>query len=400
MIRRYALRRLLKRDLPAFFRLLGRYGGRRLLLLAKLAAAACVRGGILLEAAKNWLVQTLLWKRGALRKPVVHFGMVSLVSAILVLSGATFGSSGLIATTYPGVPSDLSFPEDTWATAAEPAESLGLAVSLETIESEKPRDRIVKYRVKPGDTVSTIAEKFGIDVATIQWANPSLANINDIMPGDTLDIMPVSGVAHRVEAGDTIYSIAEEYGLVDEETKQINAQPILNWPFNDIGEDLSIKVGQILIVPGGVKKEEAPWVPPTVRAPAPPAPPPPSSAHQGLFAWPFAGGCSASQWPVWYHMAIDCTNPIGTPIAAAGNGVVSLVQALGWGYGYHVIIDHGDGLQTLYAHMSGFNVKVGDRVSQGQTIGWVGLTGRTTGPHLHFEVRKGGAPVNPLNYLP
>lgn len=358
--------------------------------------AFSIRVARVLEVSKNWLVQTLLWKRGALRKPIVHFGMASLVSAVLVLSGATFGSQGLIATTYPGIPSDLSFPENTWDQVISQSESLGLGVSLETIESEKPRDRIINYEVQPGDTVSSIAADSGIDAATIQWANPNLSDIDDLMPGDTLQVLPVSGIGHQVKAGETIYSIAEKYGLKDEDTGQINAQPILNWPFNDIGEDLAIKVDQVLIVPGGFKKEEKPWVPPT----GPVSAQLPIIAHQGVFGWPFAGGCAISQWPAWYHMAADCTNPVGTPVGVAGNGVVTAVTALSWGYGYHIIVDHGNGLQTLYGHLSGFNVNVGDRVGQGQTIGWVGLTGRTTGAHLHFEVRKNGAPVNPLNYLP
>lgn len=396
MRRRYAIRRLLKRDLPAFSRILSRYLWRRLVILAGWITTAALKTGEALEQTKNSAVATLLWKRGALRRPIVHFGMASLVSAILMLSGASFGS-GLIATTYPGVPSDLSFPDETWETAISNAEVLGLAVSLETIRSEKPRDAVIQYKVVDGDTVSTIAEKFGIDVATIQWANSDINDINDIMPGDILDILPVSGVAHHVEAGDTIYSIAEEYGLKDEATDYINAQPVINWPFNEIGDDLSLKIGQVLIVPGGMIEEEEPWVAPTPAGLHPPTLVP---THQGLFAWPFPGGCAVSQWPAWYHLAIDCTNPIGTPVSAAGRGVVSQVSALGWGYGSHVIVDHGNGLQTLYAHLSGFNVGVGDAVAPGGTVGWVGMTGRTTGPHLHFEVRQNGAVVNPLNYLP
>ena len=399
MIRRSTLKRTLKRDLPDFTRLLSRYFSRKFLEIVHLLVATSIKIGNWIEKAKDQFVQTLLWRRGVLRKPIVHFSMVALVSLILVLSGASFGSGSLIATTYPGVSSDLSFPEDHWNNIALQSETLGLAVSLETLESERPRPEIIQYKVQEGDTASNIAEKFGIDVATIQWANSNLADIDDIMPGDELDILPVSGVAHKVHAGDTIYSIAEEYGLKDEETDQINAQPIINWPFNDISEDLAINIGQIIIVPGGVKEEEVPWLPPTPVIPQR-VPTEPLLASTGLFSWPFPGGCSVSQWPAWYHMAVDCTNPVGTPIQAAGSGVVSSVQALGWGYGYHVIVDHGNGLQTLYAHMSGFNVAEGQAVSASQVVGWVGLTGRTSGPHLHFEVRQNGAPVNPFGYLP
>jgi murein DD-endopeptidase MepM/ murein hydrolase activator NlpD len=102
-------------------------------------------------------------------------------------------------------------------------------------------------------------------------------------------------------------------------------------------------------------------------------------------------------------MALDITAPLGTPIYAAQNATVSVVSIGGWdgGYGNNVWIDNGAGVATHYCHMQAANVSVGQRTVAGQTIiGWVGLTGRTTGAHLHFEVRANGTLVNPMGYLP
>ena len=117
----------------------------------------------------------------------------------------------------------------------------------------------------------------------------------------------------------------------------------------------------------------------------------------GRFIWPTNG--SISQYPVWYHQAFDISNRSLPPVVAADRGTVSFIGQLKYGYGNHIIIDHGDGFKTLYAHLSQINVSQGQTVTQGQVIGIVGSTGRSTGPHLHFEVRVGDRPVDPSAYL-
>jgi len=360
-----------RRELPAFFTFLVKYTGRKVFRSLVFLAILVVRTGETLEEIKNFIVKGLLWRRGALTQPAVHAGMVGLTSLVLVGSG--FWGSSLTFGTYPGTGS-----------SQEETVSFESPLSLETIVSEKPRDKIITYTVLPGDTVSGIAEKFAISIDTIRWAN-DLANINDIHPGDELKILPISGIAHEVKSGDTIYSTAKKYG--------VDAQAILNFPFNDIDETLALQIGQILIIPDGVMPEQTPWSTP-VRYAAPI----PTVVASGGFTWPLRGGIS--QYPRWYHMALDITNDVGTPIVVARSGRVVATNPGRWGYGNHVIVDHGGGLSTLYAHLSGFNVGVGDYVKGGSTvIGWVGMTGRTTGPHLHFEVRENGIPQNPLSYL-
>lgn len=359
-----------RRELPAFLTLLAKYLSRKLFRFLVFLAVIVVKTGEGLENAKKLVIKGLLWRRGVLTQPVVHAGMVVLTSLVLVGSGF-WGSS-------------LTFGSPAGDKPRGETSSFESPVALETTFSEKPRDEIIDYLVQPGDTISSIGEKFAVSVDTIRWAN-NLADINDIHPGSGLKILPVSGVAHEVKSGETIYSVAKKY--------QVDAQAVLNFPFNDIDETLALQIGQDLIVPDGVMPEQKLW-----SAPVRYAAPVPTVVASGGFAWPLRGGIS--QYPRWYHMAVDVTGDVGTPIVAAKNGVVLQTNAGQWGYGYHVIVDHGGGTSTLYAHLSGFNVSPGDEVSAGSTvIGWVGMTGRTSGPHVHFEVRENGVPVNPLSYL-
>lgn len=251
------------------------------------------------------------------------------------------------------------------------------------------RDEIITYEVQKGDTLSTIAKKFAITDDTIRWAN----NISgdNITVGDSLKILPTTGISHKVESGDTVYSIAKKY--------QTNAQGIVDFPFNDFAnpQTFSLVTGQIVIVPNGIKPSEQAQPQYVQRSYIAQGP---TSLSGAGFTWPIHG--EVSQFFSWYHKALDITSPIGTPIAAATNGQVAQVYVGGWngGYGTHVIIQGDNGYQTLYAHMSAVNVSVGQSVSAGKTVvGWVGMTGRTTGPHVHFEVRGNGDIFNPMAFL-
>jgi len=257
---------------------------------------------------------------------------------------------------------------------------------FQTVQSQKPRDKVIDYTVEKGDTLSTIAEKFGISTDTIRWASDLIGD--DIGVGDTLKILPVTGIAYKVAKGDSVYSIAKK---LDTE-----AQKIVDFPFNDFAnaETFSLVEGQILIVPDGIKPAEQP----TFRRQVYIAEGPVSISGLG-FTWPVHG--IISQFASWYHMALDIAASYGAPVVSAQNGVVSGISAGTWDYGYgtNIYVRNGD-TETHYSHFSGVNVSVGQTVTAGSTVlGWIGMTGRTTGPHLHFEVRKGGALVNPLPYL-
>jgi murein DD-endopeptidase MepM/ murein hydrolase activator NlpD len=201
-------------------------------------------------------------------------------------------------------------------------------------------------------------------------------------------------VVHIVRKGDTIYSIAKKYGMGDE----AGAQGIVNYPFNSFTDDetFGLAIGQIVMVPDGVMPE-AGVLPPSnlARRLTPDAG---TVSATGQFIWPASGGIS--QGYRFYHKAVDISNKGGGAILAADSGTVIVA---GWpdnyGYGNRVMIDHGNGYVTLYAHMSSISVSVGQTVSRGNVIGSMGSTGRSTGVHLHFEVRQGGVLHDPLNFL-
>ena len=239
---------------------------------------------------------------------------------------------------------------------------------------------MISYEVVSGDTLSSVAQKFGVSIDTIKWSND--LKRDNLSIGQNLQIPPVSGIVHKVKEGETVQSIAKKYKTA--------SQNIVNFPFNDFADldTFALSVGQTLIVPDGVQPEA-----PAIARPLPPT----FAGGTGQLLWPAAG--IITQYPVWYHMALDIASPAGPGIAAAESGTVTLVEYLRYGYGYYVIVSHSDGLSTLYAHLSEIYVKTGDRLSRGQVLGRMGSTGRSTGTHLHFEVRKNGVILNPLPFL-
>lgn len=331
----------------------------------------------LIENNKNIVVKNVLIKRGKRNRMFLH------ISAMVVLAmGALI--SPIVSESNPFSQNKGDSP---LIKASSAANSLEPNDVLQTQASEKPRDKIITYSVQKGDTISTIASKFGVSIDTIKWENNLKSD--SITVGDELKILPVTGMAHKVERGDTVYSIAKKYDA--------NAQEIVDFPFNDFAnpQTFSLVEGQIVIVPNGVKPEEQPtYVRKTYIATGP------VNISAGGFTWPLQG--SISQFYSWYHTALDIAAPIGTPIVAAQSGAVSEAYSSGWNYGYgtHIVIAGDNGYSTLYAHMSGLNVGPGDRVTAGKTVvGWIGMTGRTTGPHLHFEIKTGNGFLDPMSLL-
>ena len=331
------------------------------------------------EKNKNNVVKSILIKRGKRNRFFLH------VSAMAVLSLGVL-ISPLITSENPFSENEnlLSFAQDI----STEQQNLAPQDVFQTQLSDKPRSEIITYTVQKGDTLSGIAGKFGVSEDTLKWQN-SLRG-DSITVGDTLEVLPVTGVAHKVTSGDTIYSIAKKYNS--------NPQAIVDFPFNDFADPqtFSLVVGQTVIVPEGVQ----PQAQPTYIARRTFIPTGPVVVSGAGFTWPVRG--TMNQYYSWYHKAIDIGSPVGTPVVAAQSGTVSYAIAGGWNYGYgtHVIISGDNGYQTLYAHMSGLNVSAGQNVVAGSTVvGWVGLTGRTTGAHLHFEVRSGGGLLNPLGFL-
>lgn len=336
---------------------------------------------VIFETYKNILVKLFMIKRGRYNRPFLHFATLGVLGIGVILAP-------FLASTYP-IFSQNGVNAVTIASSSS-AQSIVVGENVfQTDISQKPRDKTLTYTVQKGDTLSTIAQKFGISEDTIRWAN----NLSDdnLNVGDTLQILPVTGIAYKVQSGDTVYTIAKKFAT--------DPQKIVDFPFNDFAnpETFSLVTGQMLIVPDGIQPEAQPFIKQQVYI----AQGPSTTSFSGSgYTWPVHG--IITQFASWYHMALDIAAPYGTPIVAAKSGVVAEVNTGGWDYGYgnDVIIDHGGGYKTLYAHMEAVNVSPGQQVVGGSTvIGWIGLTGRTTGPHVHFEVRINDVTVNPLPFL-
>jgi len=329
-----------------------------------------VHFGKVFESRKDMLVDVLMARRGTYQWPFLHISLI-----LLAIAGAA--SAPILASSYPGaIPQALA--EFTPPSAV--AVTLDTSMGVDTQVSDKPRDQVITYQVQKGDTLKKVADQFGVSVDTIKWANDLKGDALAIT--QELKIPPVTGIVYKVREGDTIYSIAKKY--------RTEAQKIVSFPFNDFSDSdtFALNIGQTLIVPDGVPPV-APVVPmfiPSVFA-----------GGTGQLAWPTGG--AITQYPSWYHNALDIANPAAPGIAAADNGIVILAEYFKWGYGDHVMIDHGNGIVTLYGHMQAIYVKPGDKVTKGQIIGKMGSTGRSTGIHLHFEVRKNGVIVDPRSYL-
>ncbi len=260
-----------------------------------------------------------------------------------------------------------------------------------TKRSKKERTKIVEYIVKSGDSISTIAENFEISVNTILWKN-NLSAYSVIRPGDKLLILPFSGLEHKVKRGETISVIAKKYGA--EEDKIIND--------NKLSKNSKLQIGQKLLISGGKKiiyRQPAVTTKYTGFSVIKDAIKPANSkaVTSNKMNWPTVGH-RITQYYSWKHHGLDIANKTGTPLYAADSGTI---ERAGWGRGYgnHIVINHGGGKKTRYAHLSKFYVKKGTKVTKGQTIGAMGSTGWSTGPHLHFEVIINGKRYNPLNYI-
>lgn len=276
------------------------------------------------------------------------------------------------------LPSQLNdFLDDVLVSAAVP----------HTIIPERAREEISTYVVQSGDTIYGIAAKFGLDPETIMWSNGDLENAPDLLSvGQELTVLPVNGVYHQVGEGDTIESVASTF--------KADPAAIINYPLNGLDPDQPVIVpGQWLVVPGGNK----PFIPRAVTAYTGEIPEG-ASEGTGAFAWPASGNIYQGFFP--WHPAIDIAAYFGAPVLAADSGYVIMAGWSDVGYGYHVVIDHGNGYQTLYAHLQAYYVEAGDNVALGQQIGEMGNTGNATGPHVHFEVRQSTVMRNPIGFLP
>lgn len=326
------------------------------------------------EARKGTIVTALYRQRGRLSQRLTHTGMGALAALGVVMAP-------VISQEFPGT------SVNPWQISSAPAvlSASSQDPGLDTEFSQKIRDSIISYPVQEGDTVSSIANKFGVSEDTIRWQNNFTGD--KIKVGQTLQILPVSGVAHKVQKGDTVYSIAKKYDA--------ESQAIADFPFNTFSNDetFELAIGQIVIVPDGVMPVSVVATPRSRQI----TPNAGTVVASGRFVWPTQG--IITQRYSWYHPGIDIANNALPPVVAADSGSVIYAGWDGTGYGNMVLIDHGNGFKTRYGHLSQMSVVSGQTVQRGDRLGRMGNTGRSTGAHTHFEIYLNGTRVNPFNYL-
>lgn len=319
---------------------------------------------------------TPTWREGAIAYDPA--GVTPLSPELQGISGLGPGGTALIK---PNILPGANLPTDPSVPGQTPA-----------------RRGVMEYTVQTGDVIGSIASRFGVSVNTILWAN-NLSVRSYIRPGDTLKIPPGTGVLHVVKKGESVGKIAQIYNVQGQEIVVANV-------LQKDGSDL--RVGETLFIPGGVKLQPAPAPRALVRQPtsvsrgldriAAPLPSVTAPAGSG-YIWPTTDR-RINQYFGLRHTGVDIGGKVGNANYAANAGRVVKSQC-GWngGYGCYIILDHGGGVTTLYGHNSKLLVSAGETVEQGQVIALLGSTGRSTGPHLHFEVRVGGKKVNPLRYV-
>ena len=329
------------------------------------------------EEGKGVFVSNLYRQRGKMARKLIHTGMAGLAGLGMIIAP-------VIAEEFPGR------SVNPWEIVSNPTvlSATNESEGMSTMVSEKVRDGVKTYEVEEGDTIASIAKKFGVDASTIKWQNNLTGD--KIKLGQILEILPVSGIAHKVTKGDTVYSIAKKYDT--------GPQAIVDFPVNTFSNDetFELAIGQIVIVPDGVKPADA-MSAPRIRQITPDAG---FVVASGNFVWPTNG--TISQNFAWYHPGLDIANRGLPNVLAADAGTVTYTGCLNWGYGCHVRIDHGNGYSTLYAHLQQIYVSStpgSNRIGKGQPLGKMGSTGRSTGPHLHFEVARNGVKLSPLSIL-
>ncbi|MFK7806004.1 MAG: peptidoglycan DD-metalloendopeptidase family protein [Anaerolineae bacterium] len=241
---------------------------------------------------------------------------------------------------------------------------------------QRPEQNVVTYTVARGDTPNTIADKFGIKPETILGGNPNLSEESSLLQaGVPLKILPIDGVLHEVSYGESLESIAATYS--------VSAEEIIAYAPNNLEFPFRVYKGSEILVPGAVR-ELFVWTPPKLsnRSAS-------TLVGTGTFVQPVRTGCVTQYFYPW-HRGLDIGLANGTPVYAMDTGTViyaSWAAGSYYDYGNLIVIDHGNGYETYYAHLSGINVFPAQEVRQGQRIGSTGNTGRSSGPHLHAEIR-------------
>ncbi|HEY3344937.1 MAG TPA: LysM peptidoglycan-binding domain-containing M23 family metallopeptidase [Anaerolineaceae bacterium] len=377
------------------------------------------------EDPKGW---TLIWERLVrlgFGETVLRIG-TSVISILLILiviwvmgnfyvKGPTRLSkqAGLVSAGGPAPTPTAALPTIHFTGAPLAMVGITRLSLLHTVLPTRPRFDVTQYTVQAGDNLIAIAERFGLNPKTLLWGNYEVLadDPERLTPGQKLNILTVDGVLHKWAAGEGLNKVSEFFGVTPD--------TIIDWPGNNLSADSigdlsapNIAVGTPIVIPGG-KREFTSWTAPRIVRTNP------STGKSlgvgacgsivngaigvGVFIWPttehFISGYNYT--PDTNHYGIDIGGHLGNPVYAVDNGVVVYAGWSEQGYGNLVMIDHGNGWQSLYAHLNEIYVSCGQSLYQGTQVGALGTTGRSSGPHLHFELRSDTyGRANPLNFLP
>jgi murein DD-endopeptidase MepM/ murein hydrolase activator NlpD len=363
--------------------------------------------------------------RFGLREPVLRLLSHAAVLAVVALGvwaarlgldrlplGETVGADALAEAAEAESLTDVQFEVADLPAYGGPIADAGIVriADAHTILPERPRMEIVRYVVQPGDTIFGIAEAFGLRPESVLWGNYDILQDNPhaLRPGQELEVPPVDGTIYAWHEGDGLNGVASFFGVAPED--------IVDWPGNNLEPDIdvanpSIPAGTLIVVPGGYR-EFVTWSAPRITRSNPGVARILGPGACGMvYDGPVGTGTFIFPTPSHYlsgydynpganHPAIDLAGDTGHPIYASDNGVIVYAGWNDWGYGLVIVVDHGNGWQTLYAHLSQINVVCGQAVYQGNVIGLMGCTGNCTGPHLHFEMlNETYGKVNPWDFL-
>ena len=340
---------------------------------------------------------------------------IAIISVVLLMQMFTQKVSGtrLGASQTTGPTQSVEVDVNSIREAEASISGVGRAAQLHTIIPSRPRKEIVKYTVQDGDTIFGISQKYGLEPETVLWANyyTLLDDPHSLKPGQELNILPVNGTYHEWHKGEGLNGVAKYYGVKPEDIVNFAANNLDPTTIGDYSNP-NIKPGTFLIVPGG-RREFVSWSAPLgiTRNDTASArvlgqgwfdPISGGAVGFGTFVWPsnkhYLSGFDYS--PKTNHWGIDIAGSEGEGVYATDAGVVVYSGWNEFGYGNMVMIDHGNGFQSLYAHLSQIYRFCGQSVGQGEGIGAIGTTGRSSGPHLHFEIMTATYKTNPWDLLP
>jgi murein DD-endopeptidase MepM/ murein hydrolase activator NlpD len=379
------------------------------------------------KAADRRDLASRLNAREGKRQRILRYVLYSLVAMALIaaLLSGVYPRGARRESSWPGGPGDVRAARDLeegshsleiadFPDFEEPDQGLGGGVQrkalLNTTIPDRPMVEVISYTVQGGDSLFAIADRFNLKPETVLWGNYDVLEDNPhlLSPGQELNILPVDGVYYRWKQGDTMGGVANSFG--------VDSDAILEWPGNPLdlyqeqGEEVALEPGTWLIIPGG-RRPLKDWGPPPISRSNPASAAYYGSGYcgqiyegavgNGTFVWPTPSrSISGYDYSPGIHPALDIAGAEGNAVYATDSGVVVFAGWSEYGYGYLIVIDHGTGWQSAYAHLSAVGVTCGQNIAQGNVIGAVGNTGNSSGPHLHFELRSEiYGKANPWNFL-